>query len=97
MAERKHITYMSVAVAAHRTRLAERVVRRCVQMGLVRDRLTEAELTELRRVKRLSELGINMAGIEVVFRMRRQIEELQAERTRLQAQVESLVSIEKGD
>jgi predicted nuclease with TOPRIM domain len=92
MAERKHITYMSVAVAAHRTGLAERVVRRCVQMGLVRDRLTE-----LRRVKRLSELGINMAGIEVVFRMRRQIEELQAERTRLQAQVESLVSIEKGD
>jgi DNA-binding transcriptional MerR regulator len=52
---------------------------------LVSDVLTEAELARLRRIRRLTELGINLAGIQVILKMRRRIEALQAKVARLEA------------
>ena len=45
----------------------------------VREALTEADLTRLRRIRRLTDLGVNLAGVEIILRMRRRIEELQSE------------------
>ena len=78
-------SYITVIVAARRCGLASRTVRRYVRRGLVRETLTEAELVELRRIRRLTGLGVNLAGVEIILRMRRRIEELQAEVNRLQA------------
>jgi MerR family transcriptional regulator/heat shock protein HspR len=76
---------VSIAVAAKRTGISPRTVRRYIRRGLVSETLSESELARLRRVRRLRDLGINLAGIEVVLRMRRRIEELQAKMARLQA------------
>ena len=55
-----------------------------MQLGLISSVLTAHELTELRRVRRLSSLGVNLAGVEIILRMRRRILELHAEIERLQ-------------
>lgn len=70
-------TQITLAVASRRTGLSVRRIQHCIQFHLVGQPLTEAELAQLRRIRRLSELGINLAGIEVILRMRRQILELQ--------------------
>ena len=70
-------TQITITVASHRTGLSARRIRHCMQLQLVGQPLTEAELAQLRRIRRLSELGINLAGIEVILRMRRQILALQ--------------------
>jgi MerR family transcriptional regulator/heat shock protein HspR len=85
MTEWEQTTYITITVAAHRASLSPRTVRRYVQRGLVGEMLTEADLAELRRVRRLTDLGVNLAGVEIILRMRRQIEELEAEVERLEA------------
>jgi MerR family transcriptional regulator/heat shock protein HspR len=75
----------SVVVAAERTGLSSRTVRRYVRVGLVEVPLTDARLAELRRIRRLTELGINLAGVEVILHMRGRIESLQADVARLRA------------
>ena len=70
-------TQITLAVASRRTGLSVQRIRHCMRLCLVDRTLNEAELAQLRRIRRLSELGINLAGIEVVLRMRRQILELQ--------------------
>jgi DNA-binding transcriptional MerR regulator len=67
----------SIDIAARRTGLETRTIRRCVQVGLVSSSLTEDDLAELRRVRRLTELKVNLAGVEIIVRMRRRIVELQ--------------------
>ena len=83
-------TYISITVAARRTRLSPRAVRRYVQRGLLGEVLTEEALAELRRIRRLTELGINLAGVEIILSMRRQIEHLRAEVSRLEALLDLL-------
>ncbi len=78
-------TYITITIAARRCGIAPYTVRRYIRRGLVSETLTEAELTELRRIRRLTGLGVNLAGVEIILRMRRQIEELQAEVDRLYA------------
>ena len=46
---------------------------------MVRQPLTGEDLAELRRVRRLRELGVNLAGIEIILRMRRRILAMEAE------------------
>lgn len=84
MPEYKEETQITIEVAAQQTGLHPRIVRRCIRWGLVGKALTEAELGELRRIRRLSSLGINFAGIDVILRMRRRIQALQAEIERLE-------------
>jgi hypothetical protein len=59
-------------------------VRRYIRFGLVDGVLTYEQLATLRRVQRLRGLGVNLAGVDIILRMRRRIEELQAEVERLQ-------------
>jgi DNA-binding transcriptional MerR regulator len=80
-------TRITVTIAARRTGLEPHVVRHCVQIGLLDETLTEDELVELRRVRRLPEPGVNLAGVEIILRMRRRIVALQEERARLEALV----------
>lgn len=85
MTGQRETAHLTVTVAARRVGLAPRTVRRYAQRRLVSEMLTETDLAELRRIRRLTGLGVNLAGVEIILRMRGQIRELQAEITRLQA------------
>ena len=84
MTGRDEITCITITVAARRTGLSPRTVRRYVQCDLLNEALTEADLAELRCIRRLTGLGVNLAGVEIILHMRRQIEELRAEVARLE-------------
>jgi MerR family transcriptional regulator/heat shock protein HspR len=86
-------TVITVAVAARQTGLTTHTVRRYIRRGLLSEALAEADLAELRRIRRLTGLGVNLAGVEIVLQMRRNIVELQAEVDRLQ----TLLNTEPGD
>jgi MerR family transcriptional regulator/heat shock protein HspR len=88
MTEEKKTIYISYTVAARRTGVSPRTIRRYIRRGLVAENLTEEQLKELRRIRRLTQLGINLAGVEVVLHMRRQVEELRAELDRLRNQMQ---------
>lgn len=75
---------ISIGKAAERAGVDVYVVRHCVEVGLIAEDLDEQNLPELRRVRRLMSLGINLPGVEVILRMRRRIQELQAEVIRLE-------------
>lgn len=68
----------SIDIAARLTGLDPHVIRRLVRVGLVSRAMTENDLAELRRIRRLTELKVNLAGAEIIVRMRRRIIELQA-------------------
>ena len=74
---------ISIRTAARRAAVDGQVVAYCVEVGLVEEGLTEADLCELRRVRRLMSLGVNLEGAEIILRMRRRIQELEAELARL--------------
>jgi MerR family transcriptional regulator/heat shock protein HspR len=88
---RGETTYVTVAVAARRCGIAPCTVRRYIRRGLVSKTLTEVELAELRRIRRLTGLGVNLSGVEIILRMRRQIEELQNEMNRLHALLDNTI------
>jgi DNA-binding transcriptional MerR regulator len=73
-----------VVIAAQRSGLSVQVVRRCIREGLVASDLGEGELQRLRRIRRLHALGVNLHGIEIILRMRGQIEDLQARLARME-------------
>jgi MerR family transcriptional regulator/heat shock protein HspR len=85
MIERGESTVVTITIAARRSGVTSHTVRRYARRGLVRTPLTEASLAELRRIRRLTDLGVNLAGVEIILRMRWRIEDLQAEVDRLQA------------
>jgi len=69
------------------------VVRLCAESGLIAPAqgYDEADLAELRRVRRLIEdLGLDQSAIDVVVRMRRRQLALQAQMRRLEAEVRLL-------
>jgi MerR family transcriptional regulator, heat shock protein HspR len=77
MMVKQETTRITIRVAARRTGLSPHTVRRYVRRGLVGDALTEADLAELRRIRRLTDLGINLAGVEAILRMRDRVAALQ--------------------
>jgi hypothetical protein len=79
---RQEAIYISIRTAVRRTGLSRQVVEECVQRSLVHEPLTDADLLELRRIRRLQELGVNLQGIEIILRMRRRIQVLQVELAR---------------
>ena len=90
MIERGKSTVVTITVAARQSGVTSHTVRRYVRRGLVQIPLTESSLAELRRIRRLTDLGVNLAGVEVILRMRRRIEHLQAEVDRLQALLDAV-------
>jgi MerR family transcriptional regulator/heat shock protein HspR len=78
MAKRK-TARITIQVAARRVGLSPRTIRRYVRRGLVGEPLTEPDLAELRRIRRLTDLGINLAGVEAILHMRRRVEALEAQ------------------
>lgn len=78
---RRETIYISVSTAGKRAGLPPQVVAECVERNLIREPLTDADLLELRRIRRLQELGVNLQGIEIILRMRRRIQTLQVELT----------------
>ena len=89
MTRKASSTRVTITVAARRAGVEPSVVSYCVEVGLVSERFTAEELAELRRVRRLKDLGVNMPGIEIILRMRRRIEELQTEVERLETELYS--------
>lgn len=85
MKGREQITASSISIrtAARRAAVDGQVVQYCVEVGLMKERLNDADLRELRRVRRLMSLGVNLEGAEIILRMRRRIQELEAELSRL--------------
>ncbi len=81
--ETRERTTLTIKRAARQARVDVTVVRHCIKVGVLKEELTQEDLAELRRVRRLKSLGINLAGIEVILRMRRRIEALEAEIARL--------------
>lgn len=55
------------------------VIEYCAEAGLVNHPPTEVDLAELRRIRRLQALEVNLAGIEVVLHMRRRMLAMKAE------------------
>jgi MerR family transcriptional regulator/heat shock protein HspR len=76
---KRRTTRITITVAARRTGLSTSTVRRYIQRGLVSEALTQADLVRLRRIRRLTDLGVNLAGAEIILRMRRRLQELQSE------------------
>jgi DNA-binding transcriptional MerR regulator len=83
-AEHRKTTVISVRVAVRRTGLSDWQVRTCIQRGLVVEPLSADDLRELRRIRRLRELGVNWAGIEIILNMRRRMRAMRAEQLRRQ-------------
>lgn len=79
---RQKTTYLSVSMVVRQTGLSRDDVEQCLALGLVREPLGTADLADLRRIRRLRELGVNLAGIEVVLHMRRRMQALRTELTR---------------
>lgn len=79
MNRRDDTYYTCISVVARQAGLSSQTVRRYVRRGLVEGAFSEVELAQLRRIRRLTGLGINLAGVEVILRMRQHIEGLQAE------------------
>ena len=76
----------TIAIAAQKSGLSVQVVRHCIREGLVGMDLGEAELERLRRIRRLRALGVNLHGVAIILRMRRQIESLQAQLPHIEQQ-----------
>ncbi|HEY68289.1 MAG: MerR family DNA-binding transcriptional regulator [Chloroflexi bacterium] len=94
MTTREQTACITITVAARRTGLSPSTVRRYIRLGLVSEVLTEADLAELRRIRRLTDLGVNLAGVEIILHMRRQIESLREEVARLERLVASSTLLE---
>lgn len=73
MGRRQESRVITIAVAVRSSGLSRGKVQECLVRSLVQEPLTEDDLVELRRIRRLLELGINLPGIEVILRMRRRI------------------------
>lgn len=86
--EKRERTTITVSKAARQAGVEVRVVRYCIEVGVTEAELTEENVAELRRVRRLMSLGINLPGVEVILRMRRRIKDLEAEIARLECRLQ---------
>jgi MerR family transcriptional regulator/heat shock protein HspR len=80
-------TYCSMAVAAHLSGVSVARVRQLLRLGLITPPLVErgrplfgeAELAQLRKIRRLTtDLGVNLAGVEVILRLTDELASLRA-------------------
>ena len=90
-----------ISVAAKLASLHPQTLRYYDRIGLIRPSRTagrmrlysQRDIETLRKIARLTEdLGVNLAGVEVVLNMARRIEELQEEMAMLQQQAEERIA-----
>ena len=90
-----------ISVAAKLASLHPQTLRYYDRIGLIRPSRTagrmrlysQRDIETLRKIARLTEdLGVNLAGVEVVLNMTRRIEELQEEMAMLQQQAEARIA-----
>lgn len=88
----------SISVAARMVNLHPQTLRTYERLGLVKPARTRgnhrmyspADIGRLRRIVRLTdELGVNLAGVEIILRMRERILEMQQEMEAMQAGFEA--------
>ena len=82
----KHLISDLQAVA-QQLGLSQEVVSYCLEAGLVQPPLTETALAELRRVRRLQELEVNLPGVEIILRMRQRMQIMQAKMEAMAAEL----------
>ena len=89
----------TIGVVARMVGLHPQTLRNYEQLGLITPKRTsgnirlysEQEVERLRKITRLTqELGINLAGVEVILRMSDRIEELQQQVAHLEQQLAAL-------
>lgn len=94
----------TIGVVARMVDLHPQTLRNYEELGLVVPRRTEgnrrlyspSEVERLRKINRLTqELGVNLAGVEVILHMAEQIESLQLEIADLRARLAALTSLEE--
>jgi MerR family transcriptional regulator/heat shock protein HspR len=86
--------YYVISVAARLVDLHPQTLRHYEALGLVVPRRSQGnirlysprDIERLRKITRLTqELGVNLAGVEIILRLSRQLETLQAELDRIEA------------
>lgn len=94
-----------ISVAARMVELHPQTLRYYERMGLLRPHRSKGnrrlyspgDVERLRTINRLiDELGVNLAGVEVIFNMRRIIEEMQEEMDRMRAEFEGEIEYLRG-
>ncbi len=89
--------YFFIREVASITQLHPQTLRNYEKWGLVKPHRSQGNvrlysLEDVERIKKIKvftqDLGINLAGVEVIFRLTEQIEELQREREEMRKQLE---------
>ena len=95
--EKKPDQYLFIREVASITQLHPQTLRNYEKWGLVKPRRSEGNvrlysLEDVEKIKKIKvftqDLGINLAGVEVIFKLTEQIEELQKERDDIKKQLE---------
>jgi MerR family transcriptional regulator/heat shock protein HspR len=90
-----------ISVAARMVELHPQTLRYYERVGLIRPQrsggnrrlYSPGDITRLRAIIRLvDDLGVNLAGVEVIFNMRQRMEEMQAEMDRSRAEFEAEIA-----
>lgn len=90
-----------ISIAARIVELHPQTLRYYERVGLIRPHRSKGnrriysprDIDRLRAIARLvDDLGVNLAGVEVIFHMRRRMEEMQEEMDRLRAEFEEEIT-----
>lgn len=75
---------------AHQVGLPTEVIQYCYEAGLVAHPASDSDLVELRRIRRLQQLEVNLPGIEVVLGMRRRMIAMQRQMETMRTEMSDL-------
>jgi len=90
-----------ISIASKMVELHPQTLRYYERVGLIRPQRSKGnrrlysprDVERLRAINRLvDDLGVNLAGVEVIFNMRKRMEEMQEEMDRLQAEAEEEIA-----
>jgi len=92
----RHYSRATIAQIVEQLGLSTAMIHYYIEVGLLEEPFTEADIAELRRIRRLQEdLELDMTGVEVALRMRRRMLWMQAELARLEAEVVHMADVLK--